>query len=422
MQVQVPNEILHTSEVMSLTLNLNKNNVLKALQRETRLKSSRQPPISKIRIKCVNGEFWSGMGASLSDSDLILIFQRIGHAFPCLQELHMKEFELPLPSMALVALLRATRYTLQVIDMADVILKGKPQELEDLATFFQGHPSLQTLRLDWCQPLCGNLEPVFCTLSTIPNLTQVMFCGSFPSAPSIRDLCCKQSIKRLSLLDDDLGNNGMNAISESLGKNQHIQELSLRLMHLEFDTGQRFSNALRLNHSLKNLEIRIRDSDWNSYGTSFVTALHHNTTLTTFTLFIDGNGIQITATAEQLGSCFLQHSSLKSLRIVLRGLHIHSDYPSLQNAFEGPLRTMLQSNIILEELQVDGVPSLPFDVDFYLKANRLGRGKLLQDPSNQQLWLQTLIANRQNVAFTHFLLSMNPALCPCPSRSTVWFV
>lgn len=409
----------------SLTLDLCDDHIKTKLKREMR--QTRKTPIRKVKIECLSSEFWVAAGTTLSDREIQSIFAYIGHAFPELHAIEMRVFELPLPVAALDVLLKLTKDTLQVIEMEDVILKGSQEELEGLASTFQGHPGLKKVHFDWCQVRGTSLDLVFQELSTIQTLTQVKICGSLLSVASLKVLCSNQSLKRLSLLDDSLPDDGMAAISEALeSPQQHIRELSVRLCGLDPDTGVRFANVLRDNHTLTKLEIRIKDCDWNTYGSAFTDALKANDTLTDVTVYIDGSDTHVDSAADHLITRALaQHASLKSVRIALRGVVQDADNDTiLPTAFAERIGSMLQTNTCLEHLQIDGMP-MPHEAKFLLRANRAGRHQLLQNPTCHALWTKAIISQRHDVAFTHFLLSQNPTLCPktieAPSSPRVFF-
>lgn len=397
---------------MSLSLDLGDISIMSKLKWEMR--SRRQKQIVKVSIECLNADFWIDVGASLSDHELISMFTCVGHAFPYLREIEMKVFELPLPVTALDQLLQLTKSTLEAIEMEDVILKGSKQELESLASTFQSLPALKKVHLDWCQPLGGSLEPVLLRLATVKTLTQLKIGGSFLSVASIRLLCSNQSLKRLTLLDDNLPHDGMDAVAEALESPvQHIRQLSIRLCRLDPSTAMRFANVLQLNRTLERLEIRIKDSDWNAYGSSFSYALKNNATLTHVAIIVDGDNTDVKSVAKHLiSSALSRHPTLKVVRIALRRLVREPESDILPQAFLGPVHAMLQTNTTLEQLQIDGIDSLPVNIDFFLRANRAGRGELLQKPAAHGLWIQRIVEQRRDVAFTYLLLSLNPTLCP----------
>ncbi|CAB9503779.1 expressed unknown protein [Seminavis robusta] len=409
---------------MSVTLDLGNDDILALLDREIQRGYSRRTPITKIQIECSSAEFWIGMGDSLTENDLILIFQKVGRAFPSLQEVAMKVFELPLPVIALDALLRLTKDTLQVIDLVDVVLKGTQHELESLARTFEGHPSLQKIHLDWCLPIVGSLDAVFGNLSTIRKLSHVKICGAAISTERLRVLCSKPSLKCISFLDDHIEDDGIMAMAESLDTNENVRELSIRLCGLHPSTGESFARSLRANESLEALEVRIKDSDWNAYGQSFTNAIQQNKSLSSLTVFVDGNDIQVTPTVKQLTGALYGHPSLKSVRFGLRGAQTNGVPRLIAETFVGPLRTVLETNTILEDVQIDGMmesPGLPLDITFLLKANLAGRDKLLKNPADHDLWIETLIANSADVGFTQYLLNMNPSICPVPPPTALYY-
>lgn len=390
-----------------MKLDLSDASALKTLKREIKKKNRRKNPITSIQIECLNAEFWVCAGASLSDDDLNTLFTHIGHAFPSLKKVSMKVFELPLPVAALKTLLLLTKNTLEEIDMEDVILKGSQEELEALAGTFKVHPTLKTIKLDWCNPVSGSLEPVFQGLCNIQTLNQVKICGSVLSVASLRVLCHKKNLKRLSLCDDELKDDAITAMADALELNEDIKELSVRLCGLDPVTGIRFANVLRVNNTLEKLELRIKDSDWNSYGAAFRNALEVNDTLKTLEIFIDGLNTDVPSAVHHLiNGALYKHPSLKSVHIALRGIYSPG---IIQREFEGPVQAMLENNLVLEQLKIDGM-DLPHQSTVLLRANRAGRQILMRNLNARDVWTSKLIEHREDIALTDYLISTNPSI------------
>ena len=389
-----------------ITIDLSRRDILQKLKRGIKSRKRRTKPITKLNLQCLSSEFWVFEGATFSDADLQDIFHLLGLAFPCLKEIQITVFELPLPVKALQALLSQTKDSLERIDMCDVILKGSQDEFEAWSATLQGHKVLKQVHLDWCKPLSGSLDPVLEGLCNVTTLSQVKLGGSVLSVDFLRVLCSKQSLKRLSLPNDALKDDGITAMAEALESNSHIREFSGRLSGLDTATGKRFANVLRVNTTLKSLELRIGDNDWNKYGSAFTDALEANSTLTNVTLFIDGDATEIVPTAKLLVGAIEKHPSLNSMQIGLRGLFKED---ALQKAFAGPITCMLQnSNHLLEEIHIEGM-NIPPEAALYLKANRAGRRNLVNNVHAHELWADALINERDDVALSYLLLSMNPS-------------
>ena len=346
------------------------------------------------------------------------LFEEIGFAFPWLKEIHIKVFELPLPVEALTTLLSISRHTLEtLVDMEDVILRGNRAQFDALTNAFRGHRALRKLNLDWCQSLNGGtLDNLVCSLSTISTLNKVQICGSVLSGHSLELLCNIHTLDKLCVVDDDIKDNEVTTLAEALEANYNIRELNFRLCGLDTSTGARFANVLRVNKAINVLELRIKDIDFNKYGSYLTDALRENTTLWVLRLFIDGASADVPLIRRLLLDALENHPSLKSLRIAFRGTY---NKDIVQESFVGPLEQLLKyKNFTLEELKLDGV-ELSEEIKLLLKLNEAGRAKLLENSEAFNLWVKALFSNKDDIDVSFLILSLNPSLCVEGARPTV---
>jgi len=337
------------------------------------------------------------------------IFKYVGLAYPWLKEIQMKVFELPLRASALRVLLDQTKENLQSLDMCNVILKGSQDEFEALSNTLQQHKLLKQVGLDWCHPMSGgSLETVLNGLCNLKTLNQVLICGSVLSITSLRVLCSKESIQSLSLQNDTFTEDSITCMAEALESNHHLREFCGRLCGMDIATGKRFSNIIRVNNTLERLELQIDDKDWKAYGQCVTSALKVNSTLKYVTIYIDGNDTDLTFTADILTDALENHLSIKCMHLHVRG-YFQKD--ALRRAFAGLIIGVLKkdTNHILQDLYIEGVP-MSNEAATYLKANRAGLHNLKKNLECNNLWANALIRAKNDLALSHFLLSVNPSV------------
>jgi hypothetical protein len=218
------------------------------------------------------------------------------------------------------------------------------------------------------------------------------------------------------VVDDDIKDNEVTTLAEALEANYNIRELNFRLCGLDTTTGARFANVRRVNKAIDVLELRIKDIDFNKYGSYLADALRENNTLRVLRLFIDGASADVPLIRKLLLDALESHPSLKSLRIAFRGIYKKD---IVEEAFAGPLLQLLKyKNFTLEDLKLDGV-ELSKEIKLLLKLNEAGRAKLLENSEAFDLWAKSLISSKDDIDVSFLLLSLNPALCVEGARPTV---
>lgn len=100
-------------------------------------------------------------------------------------------------------------------------------------------------------------------------------------------------------------------------------------------------------------------------------------------------------------------STVQSLRLAGVGSTASMFTKPIREAF----RQALQYNYRLERLFLFDSRNLQQEIDFYMKLNRLGRGRLLQHPlASRREWVETLVYVRHDLDCLFYFLSIHPLL------------
>jgi hypothetical protein len=100
-----------------------------------------------------------------------------------------------------------------------------------------------------------------------------------------------------------------------------------------------------------------------------------------------------------------QSSTVQSLRLANVGSTASMFTKPIREAFQ----QTLQYNYRLERLFLFDSRNLQQEIDFYMKLNRLGRGRLLQHPlASRKEWVETLVHVRHDLDCLFYFLSIHP--------------
>jgi hypothetical protein len=99
---------------------------------------------------------------------------------------------------------------------------------------------------------------------------------------------------------------------------------------------------------------------------------------------------------------------LNSLKLVFKSLR---EVAKCEDRLNSILESALETNMELEDLALEEDPgdniTLSTIALFWLKMNKIGRKRLLQDPMNHSRWLETLLKHKDDIRLSFFLLSSN---------------
>jgi hypothetical protein len=297
---------------------------------------------------------------------------------------------------------------LQELELRSICLSGTLKEMEDLAQALSQHSTLIKISLADCRPeggSCHVLDPLLVALARMPSLKTV----ELDLMEITRWLQSEESFSKLF--------HGSNS--------NNLRTITLSYMRVPEETIAAMAMALQTNTTLEELYLDRCDSLSRQSTLYMAQMLQHNTSLKKIKMVVKDyeDAIPIAVVLQKY------NSTLKSL--FLRSYHQQVTVsPRVYQAF----LTMLQNNYSLEDLYTfQGNPMTQEKTDstlnFYLKLNRAGRGRLMnhrstrnddtidmeedeQQVSNDE-WVKSIIKSRADVECSFYFLSQNPSVCGC---------
>lgn len=311
-----------------------------------------------------------------------------------------------LPVQLLTIALSQALGTLEALELNNVNLTGSEEEFEDFEHLLQNHSSLQAF--SFCSSGCSSassISKILSALSETPRLEKLVIYseGRSPwgklTGDAVGMICRSSTLRDLQhlVLYESTSALGMGnfftdehtvAVAQQLsdssdGKNilkhrpsSQLEELMLSCWPLGKAGGSALSDMLRVNKTLRKLSIvvyELEEGDDASIIDGIAKALQFNDTLEVLEL------------------------------------HGRSEkWPEEAFAF---LETM-QTNYSLKRLKLFSDNSfVKPGIDFYLKLNYAGRGKLLRNAnSTKEQWVQALVDVRHDLSCVFYFLSTNPLL------------
>jgi hypothetical protein len=223
---------------------------------------------------------------------------------------------------------------------------------------------------------------------------------------------------------------------------------TLREVELSVAACTNMETLLHSSYSLQSLAIRDGNNQYISVDklcTSIALALHNNRTLQYFNLekSIGPTGVlaicdmlKVNTSLKKLDLSFtcgpsdidplLQAiASAVKVNTTLTELFISCESStSPSNVGKDDILDMLLHNYTLKHFRIlEDDAELDAQKDFYLKLNRIGRGKLLQraEDGSKQQWVDMLIQQKDDLDCLFYFLSANPSLCATTPPSIVHY-
>ncbi|CAB9512104.1 expressed unknown protein [Seminavis robusta] len=289
--------------------------------------------------------------------------------------------------------------------VVDWNLTGTAQEFVEFSKALERCQQLRTvkLRCGWivldltCKEYHrGCLESLLVALAKLPRLQQFQLANPWPiddTGTALVQLCCRPSLQTLSLGVQ------VEPIMQILA--QAMREGTSQLKQLTFvskwkgdDEDNLLSDIVRYGRSLEKLHMFLNPQNKRHLSLNqFLQALGGHTTLASCAIMLNPN-------------------------IVKRGMRLSLLCPSTVDS----ILTMLEQNTTLTEFKIEGdnnafSPRQQAKMDLYIKLNQLGRGALLSGSSSNNnettraTWVDTLIANKNDLDVLFYFVLVNPTLC-----------
>lgn len=301
---------------------------------------------------------------------------------PGIVELQFRSSRLRLPMEDLAATIQASRGSLESLWLSWLSLVGN--ETEVLCGSLQDHPSLKKVKMEHVKVVEDEdfWDPFISAVATSPHLAE--FVLEFGEAQdkigaSLTDLCGSPTIKDLTLYNiPATAQSHCPSMFQALQGNRSLKSLIIQNMYVGIEDTSLHRNCgqmLAVNNTLERLEI-TSGGDLDTL-TPILTALKsHN-------------------------------RSLKQLYFLHTGTP-RKFPPSTIDALE----TMLKDNYGLEHINGHNLDLRP-DARYYLKLNKAGRGRFLEEENrlSRKDWMDPIITNSNDTPVVFYFLSLNPSLC-----------
>jgi hypothetical protein len=315
-----------------------------------------------------------------------------------------------LPVHLLTIALHQAAGRLETLELANVSLEGTEEEFEDFLNLLQHHSSLQIFSFSssGCCSSC-NINNIMAALSTTPHLEKVVIYseGRSPwgrmTGDAVGTLCRSTTVKDLQhlVLYDSSSRLGMG----NFFTDEHTVAMAQALSINSNDNPQ---NSTRLE------EVMI--STW-PLGKAGIKALCQmirvNTSLRKLTVVIyelQDNSAADQNNNKECGIVDLAKALEFNSTLTVLELHGRSE---IGKWIEEAFLEMMKTNYALRTLKLFNDDSfLKLEIDFYLKLNRAGRDKLLQNAnSTRNQWMEAIVTVRDDLSCLFYFLSVNPLLC-----------
>ena len=321
--------------------------------------------------------------AGRTPSEVLLFFEALGSR-PQLKQLFFGPYRYPqqarLNCQALsLSLIQASQLT--ALELCGIELSGSLSDFHTLGASLQSHPSLQEFRLHDCQieeELHQNnsnaLDPLLKSLSTIQTIERVTLNSKIKGSlgnigdSALENLCSCPNLKAIGLQGFEIVGKHFSSAIRGLSSTVSIQEICIGTCKLGSTGDLALSQILRSNASLEYFDLQLEEGE---SPIQVSLALADNTALKHF--FIHGK------------------ISLDS-----------------QKAFA----TAIQSNHILETLELMDGSTQTCTIKFFLRMNELRRGLLLeQKQCSKEEWMDVLVSQSEDLSAIFYLISINPMIC-----------
>jgi Ran GTPase-activating protein (RanGAP) involved in mRNA processing and transport len=247
---------------------------------------------------------------------------------------------------------------------------------------------------------------LFSSLKRNTGLTDLNIAGNFLSTDSCQALADlledPSSLSRLTnlnlaqniLIRDD----GAAIIATALAVDKRVRHLNLSEMRLSKTTSTLLETTLASNHTLQRLNF-AKNSLGESGAVDMANLLRVNTTL----LHLNLSDTKIGPKGSEALSKALtdENDTLVSLNLGGNSMILYPTY----------LEAMIMSNCTLQHLWL---PSHLLENDSpiptFLKLNKFGRTRMLQERNNSFLWKSALVEFASDLHASYYLLRMNPAI------------
>jgi Ran GTPase-activating protein (RanGAP) involved in mRNA processing and transport len=206
------------------------------------------------------------------------------------------------------------------------------------------------------------------------------------------------SLENLNLAQNYLQDDGCLFLASALTTNTTLKSLTLAETRLKSHAVcAALATALTENATLERLNLpdnRVRDE-----GCILLAgALRVNTSLKALNLF--ANHIGDTG-AVAMAQALQENSTLEQLNLASNHGMGHPSYKALE--------TMLETNVVLQHLWMPTI--LPGStIPMFLRINKLGRKRLLQEMDNAELWCDAIKACADDIHCLYYLVRTNPTV------------
>ncbi|CAB9522056.1 expressed unknown protein [Seminavis robusta] len=384
----------------------------------------------------------AGTNPQNEETDLWEIFQAVGNNLSHLKSITIADFESTPVPIACLTMLFQNCLALSTVRMDAIRISASEDDLEELqqlATALQGHPSLQEICFSGCcpEPSNNNNNGTFTTsnfatyiskaLSQLPTLQVVEIVEtSFPSSrawtgESLQCLCQSKTIQLLRIRGVRfLGDEDLVMMAKALETNHAMKELWILACEVgimatatpasetnskddndDGDTNgaQAMAQMLQVNTSLEILGLnRLAHKD---HAIAIANGLRNNRTLRGLHLCLRDGGDDM-------------HYNQRNAGIATGSTTIAESYAKLLRNDNYVLEKLSGSFLRRDGRQTSCTANR--QIDFFLRLNRNGRRqRLLQTDDNDVItrlqWLEALASQSDNVSACFYWLSCNPSLC-----------
>jgi hypothetical protein len=223
------------------------------------------------------------------------------------------------------------------------------------------------------------------------------------SPSSLARMLSSESIEDMYLSRLGLNKIHFEVLAEGLRNNQTLKTLDLFGNHVDNDALMLIADALSTNQGLESLVLPCPPDDLSvEICEALSRALHVNTHLVSLTLprsNLNDEGLYLMAQALTV------NTTLKRIEVGIS--------KSVSKHGLDALTKTLESNYGLQRLVISGAEkSVEDKVDYFMRLNEVGRGKLLCDGNaTREQWVEMLISCSEDLDCLFYFIKMNPTLC-----------
>jgi hypothetical protein len=249
------------------------------------------------------------------------------------------------------------------------------------------------------------------------RLSSIDLSGEFLSL-----VCSNNSrITTLGMRDIPVSNEHAKSMAAVLRSNETMTDFKVSSSGLQAPAAIMLLEALRENTCLKTMSIKFCCCKGFEYTEPMVEAIQKMSSLKKLKLtIIEEHPQRSKKSAPSLLRGLGLNTCLSHFDLVLAGKGAVNDEQLLE-----ALSGALEKNNVLQDVSIHDIFPVQLcpDVLFWLNLNRAGRQYLERNFDDRVRWVEAIISQKNDVAFTHYLLSRNPLLCqsigelPAPSNN-----